>query len=112
MRTANPGLGKTRLVMNLAMAALFLASGLLFLCTNVLMDRFPKPNRLWLGGVLILWACFRAFTAYTTWQKIKHEEREELTPEDVPFDNYTVIDVNETISETDRSTNSSNTPTP
>ncbi|MGL4596786.1 MAG: hypothetical protein ACRCYO_04625 [Bacteroidia bacterium] len=99
--------------MNLAMAALFLASGLLFLCTNMLMDRFPKPNRLWLGGVLILWAFFRAFTAYNAWQRMKLEEREENRPEDVPFDRDTIIDVNDTISDTDNSTNSSsNKPKP
>ncbi|MBI3511652.1 MAG: hypothetical protein HY064_13405 [Bacteroidetes bacterium] len=70
----NPGPGKITLLLSFSMVFIFLGLGYLFLATNVMPDRFPKPNRIYIGLVLVVWALFRGVTV---WLKYKRELKDE-----------------------------------
>jgi hypothetical protein len=73
--------------MNVAMMLVFLSLGMLFLCTSAFREHFPTPRRYWIGGVLILWSLFRAYTSYNAWKDQKSVElMDDDVPEEISFD--------------------------
>src|SRR4051812_47756440 len=73
----NPGQGKfVNLVLSLTMLLVFLGLGFLFLFTNTMIDRFPKPNRTYIGFVLVGWAVFRGISVWLRFKRIKDEQNE------------------------------------
>ena len=58
------------------MAALFIGCGFIFLCTDFLLERLPKPNRTWFGILFIIYGGFRAGRQYYQFKKLKREEEE------------------------------------
>jgi hypothetical protein len=58
------------------MAALFLGCGFVFLCSDFLIDRFPKPNRTWFGFIFLAYGGFRAARQYNQFKKLKREDNE------------------------------------
>ncbi|HXB39872.1 MAG TPA: hypothetical protein VNZ49_04970 [Bacteroidia bacterium] len=59
------------------MAAAFLCCGLLFLCSDVMIDNFPPPNRKWLGILFLVYAGYRGARQYIKFKKLKHDNDEE-----------------------------------
>ncbi|HKC68282.1 MAG TPA: hypothetical protein VKG26_08630 [Bacteroidia bacterium] len=58
------------------MAALFIGCGFVFLCTGFLIERLPKPDRIWFGIIFIAYGGFRAVRQYNQYKKMKQEENE------------------------------------
>ena len=58
------------------MAALFIGCGFVFLGTNFLIERLPKPDRIWLGVIFIVYGGFRGARQYNRYKKMKQEENE------------------------------------
>jgi hypothetical protein len=70
----NPGIGKIGLIISSSMLVVYLGLGYLFIGTHMMIDRFPKPNRIYIGLVLVGWAVFRGFMV---WQRYKRMQRED-----------------------------------
>lgn len=51
------------------MAALFLGCGFVFLSTDFLLEKLPKPNRTWFGIIFIIYGGFRAARQYNQYKK-------------------------------------------
>jgi len=64
------------LITGIIMAALFIGCGFVFLCTNVLIEKLPTPNRYYFGIVFIVYGGFRAVRQYNRYKKMKLEENE------------------------------------
>jgi hypothetical protein len=58
------------------MAALFLGCGFVFLCSDFLIERLPKPNRIWFGIIFIVYGGFRAARQYNQFKKMQREDNE------------------------------------
>lgn len=58
------------------MAAVFIGCGFVFLCSDVLIDKLPKPNRTWLGVAFLAYGGFRAARQYNQFKRMKREENE------------------------------------
>jgi hypothetical protein len=71
----NPVRGRVTIILSLAMAVLFVGLGCLLVFTTINIEDYPRPQRYWLGGILLLWAAFRGATVYLRWKKLKqHDE--------------------------------------
>jgi len=58
------------------MATLFLGCGFVFLCSDFLIERLPKPNRTWFGIIFIVYGGFRAARQYNQFKKMQREDNE------------------------------------
>lgn len=73
----NPGTGKISLIISLMMLMVFLGLGFLFLGTTTWIDRFPKPNRIYIGLLLIAWAIFRGIMVWQRYKRMKREDEDQ-----------------------------------
>ncbi len=73
----NPGTGKVSLIISASMLLVFLALGYLFLATPFLIDRFPKPNRIYIGLLLVGWAVFRGIMVWQRYKRMKREDEDQ-----------------------------------
>jgi hypothetical protein len=64
------------LITGIIMAALFIGCGFVFLGTNFLIERLPKPDRIWLGVIFIAYGGFRGARQYNRYKKMNQEENE------------------------------------
>ena len=62
---------KIVLIFGLIVAVFILFFGITLLCTNMFIDKIPKPNRTFLGIVFILYAAFRGYRAKMAFDKMK-----------------------------------------
>jgi hypothetical protein len=58
------------------MLLIFLGLGFLFIATNIWIDRYPKPNRIYIGLVLVGWALFRGITIWLRFKRMKNEHED------------------------------------
>jgi hypothetical protein len=73
----NPDPGKITFILSFAMVVIFLFLGYVLIGTNFLADRLPpRPNRTYVGILLLVWAVFRAITVWMRYQKWKQENEE------------------------------------
>lgn len=56
------------------MLVVYLGLGYFFIGTDALLYKFPRPNRTYIGLVLVGWALFRGFMI---WQRYKRMQRED-----------------------------------
>jgi hypothetical protein len=73
----NPGTGKISLIIALSMMTVYLSLGYLFLGTSMWIDRFPKPNRTYIGLVLVGWALFRGFMVWQRYKRMQNDDEEQ-----------------------------------
>jgi hypothetical protein len=73
----NPGSGKIGLIIASAMLPIYLGLGYLFIGTNAFIDKFPKPNRIYIGCIFLGWALFRGFMVWQRYKRMKDEENED-----------------------------------
>ncbi|HLG02146.1 MAG TPA: hypothetical protein VI731_01035 [Bacteroidia bacterium] len=71
----NPGAGRINLVISFAMVIVFLSLGFVFLFSDIWIDRYQKPLRNYMGGVLVAWAVYRSITVWLRYKRIKREEK-------------------------------------
>ncbi|HTA60804.1 MAG TPA: hypothetical protein VK835_00030 [Bacteroidia bacterium] len=64
------------LITGIIMAALFIGCGFVFLCTDFLIERLPKPDRIWLSIIFIVYGGFRSVRQYNRYKKMQQEENE------------------------------------
>jgi len=76
LRNYLPGQGKINLVVSLTMLLIFLGLGYLFIGTNIWIDRYPKPNRVYIGLVLVGWSIFRGITVWMKYKRMKNENED------------------------------------
>ncbi|MSP69894.1 MAG: hypothetical protein EXR20_06445 [Bacteroidetes bacterium] len=67
---------KISLGFSIIMICVFLGIAFLFLFTELLSDRYPKPNRTYIGLLLGAWACFRGASIWLRYKKIKSENED------------------------------------
>ncbi len=65
---------KAILAFGLIMVALFLALGIVFFFTDILIDSVPKPNRTYLALVFFVYVIIRSIRLYQQYAKLKREE--------------------------------------
>lgn len=59
------------------MLMVFLGLGYFFLGTNMMIDKFPKPNRTYIGLLLVGWALFRGFMVYQRYKRMQQQDDED-----------------------------------
>lgn len=64
------------LITGIIMAALFIGCGFVFLSTDFMIEKLPKPNRIWFGIIFIVYGGFRAVRQYNQYKKMQQEENE------------------------------------
>ena len=60
----------------IVMAALFLGCGFVFLCSDFMIDKYPRPSRTWFAIVFLAYGGFRAARQYHQYKKMKADEHE------------------------------------
>jgi hypothetical protein len=70
----NPGIGKIGRILSLMMLAVFLGLGYFFLGTNMMIKEFPRPNRTYIGLLLVAWAIFRGFMFWQRYKRMNEDE--------------------------------------
>jgi hypothetical protein len=60
----------------IAMAAVFLCCGFVFLFTDVLGETIPRSSRTMLGVIFLLYGSFRATRQYFQYKKWKRDEKQ------------------------------------
>ena len=72
IKSNNSVLGnKITLVFGAIVVALILVMGIGLLCTTILIEKIPKPNRTYLGLVFIFYASFRAYRIFKSFKDSK-----------------------------------------
>ncbi|CAN5789408.1 hypothetical protein BH11BAC7_BH11BAC7_01750 [soil metagenome] len=74
MNQNNPGTGKISLIIASMMLVVYLGLGYLFIATPMWTDRFPRPNRIYIGLVLVGWAIFRGFMVWQRYKRMKQDD--------------------------------------
>lgn len=59
------------------MLLVFLGLGYFFLGTDLKIEEFPRPNRTYIGWLLVGWAVFRGFMIWQRYKRMKQEEDED-----------------------------------
>jgi hypothetical protein len=70
----NPGTGKISRIISLMMLMVFLGLGYFFLGTNMMIREFPRPNRTYIGLLLVGWAIFRGFMVWQRYKRTKQDD--------------------------------------
>jgi len=61
------------------MVIVFLGLGFVLFFTDVYLETIPRPNRYYVGAVLVIWSIFRGYFA---WRRYKLSQQEDEYDED------------------------------
>lgn len=68
---------KAIIAFGLVMVMIFLASGIIFLFTDIFIDAVPRPNRTYLAFVFFVYVILRSVRIYQQYNRLKREENED-----------------------------------
>ena len=77
MKLNNPGNGKISLIFSLTMLLAYFGLGYLFIATDFAINRWPKPNRIYIGLVITGWGIFRGYMIWQKYKRMKNEDEYE-----------------------------------
>lgn len=58
----------------MTMLVIYLGLGYFFLGTDLMIDKFPRPNRTYIGLVLVGWGLFRGFMIWQRYKRMKQDD--------------------------------------
>ncbi|MDQ3108452.1 MAG: hypothetical protein M3R17_01035 [Bacteroidota bacterium] len=76
MNFNKPGRGQISLIISSMMLVVYLSLAYLFLFTDFVIDKVPRPNRIYVGIVFIVWGAFRAITSWFRYKRMNQEDEE------------------------------------